>query len=101
FDLHGAVGNLRPVLALHGVAPAHAIHVRVAAVGDHGVGVGRGDHDHAHFLVDLGGGDGHAGVQVPDHRHDVLVRDDVLRVGHAHVGLGLIVERPELPFVAH
>ena len=31
-----------------------------------------------------------------DHDEDVLVGDDVLRVGHADVGLGLIVERNEL-----
>jgi hypothetical protein len=37
---------------------------------------------------------------VADHRVDVLVRDDVLRVRHAHVGLRLVVEGNELDLVA-
>ena len=36
-DLHGPVGELGADHALHVVAAAHAVDVRVAAVGDHGL----------------------------------------------------------------
>jgi len=87
--------------ALDVVAAADAVDVGVAAVRHDGVRVGRRDHHDADFLVDLRGGDRHAGIQVTDDGHDVLVGDDVLGVGDADVGLGLIVEGHELDLVAH
>jgi len=90
-DFQGAGGELGAHRALHVVAPADAIDVGIPAVGDLLVGVRRRDHRERVFLVDLRRGDGDAGVQVADDDHDVLVGDDVLRVGHADVGLGLVV----------
>ncbi len=89
-------GVLRPHRALHVVAAADAVHVGELAVRDPGVGVGGGDHDQVHPGVDLAGGDGHAGVQVAHHAQDVGVVDDAVGVGHAHVGVGLVVVGDEL-----
>jgi hypothetical protein len=89
-DLQG-VRELRAHRTLHVVTAAHAIDVGVAAIGDLLVGVGGRDHRQVRFLVDLGRRDGDTGVQVADDHHDVLVGDDVLRVRHADIGLGLVI----------
>src|SRR5574341_1044533 len=99
--LHRPEGELRSHHALDVVAAADAVDVLVPAVGDGGVRIRRRDHREVDFLVDLGGRDGDTRVEVPDHGQDVLVGDDVLRVGHADVGLGLVVERYQFDLEAH
>jgi hypothetical protein len=99
-DLQGQRGELGADRSLDIVTAADAIDARVAAVGDLLVGVRRRDHREVDFLVDLRRGDGDTGVEVADHHEDVLIGDDVLRVGHADVGLGLVVERNQLDLEA-
>src|SRR5438445_727631 len=94
--LHRRVRELGADDTLDIVTPAHAVDVRVAAVGDDRIRVRRRDHRERDFLVDLGRRDRHARVQVTDDGENVLVGDDVLRVGDADVGLGLVVEGDQL-----
>ena len=73
--------EFRPQHALLVVTAAGAERIPKIAVGDLGVGRRRGDEEDAVLLVDVGGGDGHAGIEVADDELDAVANE---LVGHRH-----------------
>ena len=84
--------------ALLVVAAADAEHVPHAALGDLRIGGGRRDHQHAVLLVDVGGRDGDAGIEVADHELHA-VGHELVGGRHAFARIGAIVADGELDFL--
>jgi hypothetical protein len=95
-----SAANFRAERPLHVVAPADAVDVGIAAVGDLDRRVRRRDHRQHAFLVNVGRGERDAGVEVADDQQYVGVGQDVARVGDADLGLRLVVVRHEHEIVA-
>ena len=97
FEILGnVIGGDRSLLV---VAPAGAEDVPHVAFGDLGIG-GRGrDHEHAVLLVDLGGRNGDAGIEVADDEFDA-VADELVGDRHAFLRIGAIVTDVNLNFLS-
>ena len=90
-------------LALLVVAAAGAEHVPHAALGDCRIGRGRRDLEDAVLLIDLGGRDGDAGVEVADDELDAVAdelvgdRDALLGIGDVVAVLRRVIFWPRMP----
>ena len=85
--------------ALLVVAAADAEDVPHAAFGDLRIGGGRRDHQHAVLLVDVGGRDGDAGIEMADDELHA-VGDELVGDRHAFARVGAVVADVELDLLA-
>src|SRR5262249_53156887 len=85
--------------ALLVVAPTGAEDVPHVAFGDLGIGGRRRDHEHAVLLVDLGGRNGHAGIEVADDEFDAIA-DELVGDRDAFFRIGAVVADENLDFLS-
>ena len=85
---------------LNVVAPAYAIHVRIAAIGDLGCGIRRGNHRQHGVFVNFRGGKRDTGIEMSDDHEYLRIGDHISRICHADLRFSLIVLRHEYQVVA-